>query len=449
MAHPMAGAPFVHLHVHSSTRSSTEPAGSGAGARAAELEMPAVALTDHGASPARSSSTGRRGSTASSRCSAARSTSPTTGSRRRTAAHLTLLAESNEGYANLIKLASAGYLGYYYKPRRLGPARVAREGHRRALRLPLRAGVQGARERQPPEAEAEVARLADIFGRESVYLEIQDAGLEVQKGSTLARGDRGRPGCHSSPPATSTTCATRTRARTGAPLHPVRGHARQPESLALRHRPVLLEDAGGDGAGLPDYPEAVERSRSPSAAPSRSSSASSACRLRRPTARRLRLPRRALRKRPAKALRHGDAGAPGAAQLRAEDDPGDGLRGLLPDRLGLHPLRQDERDRGRPGPRLGAGSIVAYALEITDIDPIKYDLLFERFLNPGRKTMPDIDIDFSVYGRDQVINYVAEKYGRDQVAQIITFGTMMARAAVRDAGRVLDIPTAPSTRSPS
>ncbi|MGH3114154.1 MAG: DNA polymerase III subunit alpha, partial [Gaiellaceae bacterium] len=93
-----------------------------------------------------------------------------------------------------------------------------------------------------------------------------------------------------------------------------------------------------------------------------------------------------------------------------------------------------------PGRGSAAGSIVAYSLEITDIDPIKYDLLFERFLNPGRKSMPDIDIDFSVYGRDRVINYVSEKYGRDQVAQIITFGTMMARAAVRDAGRVLDIP---------
>ena len=93
-----------------------------------------------------------------------------------------------------------------------------------------------------------------------------------------------------------------------------------------------------------------------------------------------------------------------------------------------------------PGRGSAAGSLVAYCLEITDIDPIRYDLLFERFLNPGRKTMPDIDIDFSVNGRDQVINYVAEKYGRDRVAQIITFGTMAARAAVRDAGRVLDIP---------
>ena len=93
-----------------------------------------------------------------------------------------------------------------------------------------------------------------------------------------------------------------------------------------------------------------------------------------------------------------------------------------------------------PGRGSAAGSLVAYCLDITDIDPIKYDLLFERFLNPGRKSMPDMDIDFAVDGRDRVINYVAEKYGRDRVAQIITFSTMAARAAVRDAGRVLEIP---------
>jgi DNA polymerase-3 subunit alpha len=93
-----------------------------------------------------------------------------------------------------------------------------------------------------------------------------------------------------------------------------------------------------------------------------------------------------------------------------------------------------------PGRGSAAGSLVSYCLEITDIDPIRYDLLFERFLNPGRKSMPDIDIDFAVEGRERVINYVAEKYGRDRVAQIITFSTMAARAAVRDAGRVLEVP---------
>jgi len=90
-----------------------------------------------------------------------------------------------------------------------------------------------------------------------------------------------------------------------------------------------------------------------------------------------------------------------------------------------------------PGRGSAAGSIAAYALEITDIDPLANDLLFERFLNPGRKSMPDIDIDFSVRGREQVIHYVQDKYGRDCVAQIITFGKMAPRAATRDAARVL------------
>src|SRR5262249_20834037 len=93
-----------------------------------------------------------------------------------------------------------------------------------------------------------------------------------------------------------------------------------------------------------------------------------------------------------------------------------------------------------PGRGSAAGSLAAYCLEITDVDPMRYGLLFERFLNPARKDLPDMDIDFSVAGRDRVINYVADKYGRDRVAQIITFSTMMARAAVRDAGRVLEVP---------
>ncbi|HEX7059994.1 MAG TPA: DNA polymerase III subunit alpha [Solirubrobacterales bacterium] len=90
-----------------------------------------------------------------------------------------------------------------------------------------------------------------------------------------------------------------------------------------------------------------------------------------------------------------------------------------------------------PGRGSAAGSIVSYSLNITDLDPLANELLFERFLNPGRKSMPDIDIDFSVRGRERVIRYVAEKYGRESVAQIITFGKMAPRAATRDAARVL------------
>ncbi len=95
-----------------------------------------------------------------------------------------------------------------------------------------------------------------------------------------------------------------------------------------------------------------------------------------------------------------------------------------------------------PGRGSAAGSIVAYSLEITDIDPIKYNLLFERFLNPERISMPDIDIDFCFERRQEVIDYVTGKYGKDKVVQIVTFGTMAARAVIRDVGRALDMPYA-------
>jgi len=92
-----------------------------------------------------------------------------------------------------------------------------------------------------------------------------------------------------------------------------------------------------------------------------------------------------------------------------------------------------------PGRGSAAGSVVAYCIGITDIDPIKYNLLFERFLNPDRISLPDIDIDFDDVGRDKIINYVIEKYGYDQVAQIITYGSMAAKSAIRDAGRVMEL----------
>ena len=93
-----------------------------------------------------------------------------------------------------------------------------------------------------------------------------------------------------------------------------------------------------------------------------------------------------------------------------------------------------------PGRGSAVGSVVSYCLQITDLDPIKFNLIFERFLNPERISMPDIDTDFCVERRDEVIEYVTEKYGKDRVAQIVTFGTMAARAAIRDAGRALGVP---------
>src|SRR6201747_187414 len=97
-----------------------------------------------------------------------------------------------------------------------------------------------------------------------------------------------------------------------------------------------------------------------------------------------------------------------------------------------------------PGRGSAAGSVVAYCTGITNIDPLKYNLLFERFLNPDRKSMPDIDTDFDDAGRQKVIDYVVKKYGRNQVAQIVTYGTMAAKSSIADVARVLDMPLAES-----
>lgn len=93
-----------------------------------------------------------------------------------------------------------------------------------------------------------------------------------------------------------------------------------------------------------------------------------------------------------------------------------------------------------PGRGSGAGSLVAYSLKITDLDPLKYALLFERFLNPERVSMPDFDVDFCQANRGRVIEYVREKYGAQAVSQIVTFGTMSSKAVIRDVGRVLELP---------
>ncbi len=108
---------------------------------------------------------------------------------------------------------------------------------------------------------------------------------------------------------------------------------------------------------------------------------------------------------------------------------------------------QAGRDMGvfvGPGRGSAAGSVVAYCIGITNIDPIKYNLLFERFLNPDRKSMPDIDTDFDDEGRQKVIDYVVKKYGRNQVAQIVTYGTMAAKMSIKDVARVMDLPLAES-----
>ena len=445
----MSEAPFVHLHVHSEYSildgACRIPA---LAARAAELEMPAVTLTDHGS---------LAGAVELHREAKNQGIKPVVGCelyvtddrtrQEKGYAHLTVLAESNEGYANLIKLSSLGYLeGYYYKPR---VDWELLERHARGL-VVLSGCLSGRvskalEEARPQDAAADLDRLVQIFGRDSTYVEIQNAGLEPQQriNPQLARLAE----------------------TTGLPLVAT-GDVHYLLHDDARAHEALLCIQSGDSLKNPNhwrfdtdqfyfktpaemaedfaaYPDALRRTLE----------VAERCNVE------IELGRILLPRYPVPDGRDAfeylaglcEAGlAERYEQVTAE------LRERL--QFELKTVREMgfadyflivwdfirfARENGvsvGPGRGSAAGSLAAYCLRITDVDPMQYGLLFERFLNPARKDLPDMDIDFSVAGRDRVINYVTEKYGRDRVAQIITFSTMMARAAVRDAGRVLEVP---------
>ncbi len=445
----MASADFVHLHVHSEYSildgACRVPA---LAARAAELDMPAVALTDHGS---------LAGAVELYREAGKQGVKPILGSelyvcddraqQKKGNAHLTVLAASNEGYGNLIRLSSLGYLeGYYYRPRvdwelleRYGKGLIVLSGC-------LSGRVcKALEENRPTDAEAELDRLVQIFGAGNVYAELQNAGLDVQQ--------------RINPALVELAAARKIPLVATGDIHYLR------REDALPHEALLCIQSG-DSLKNPnrwrfdsdqfwfktpeemalDFPGQEEAMR-------RTLEIAERCSVE------IELGRILLPRFPTPEGRDAfeylvELCEAGLARRYEQVTP------VLDERLRfeLKTIREmgfadyflivsdfvgfAKRNGIGVGPGRGsaAGSLVSYCLEITDIDPIRYELLFERFLNPGRKSMPDIDIDFSVEGRERVINYVAEKYGRDRVAQIITFGTMAARAAVRDAGRVLEIP---------
>ncbi len=442
-------APYVHLHVHSEYSILD-----GAcripelAARAAELEMPAVALTDHGS---------LAGAVELYREARKQGVKPIVGcevyladdrhAQAKGYAHLTLLAESNEGYANLIKLSSLGYLeGYYYKPR------VDWELlERHAAGLVCLSGCLSGRvsraleENRPADAAADLDRLVQVFGRDSTYVEIQNAGLDAQaRINPLLAGlaaDTGLPLV-----ATGDVHYLRHEdARAHEALLCIQSgdSLKNPNHWKFDTDQFYFKTPAEMAADFPDDPEALTRTLE----------IAERCSVE------IELGQILLPKFPL------PEGRDAFDELVAQCE--DGLRARygtetpeLRERLQfeLKTIREmgfadyflivsdfvrfAKRNGVTVGPGRGsaAGSLAAYCLEITDLDPMRFGLLFERFLNPARKDLPDMDIDFAVAGRDRVINYVAEKYGRDRVAQIITFSTMMARAAVRDAGRVLEIP---------
>jgi DNA polymerase III subunit alpha len=442
-------APFVHLHVHSEYSILD-----GAcripelAARAAELEMPAVALTDHGS---------LAGAVELYREAGKAGIKPIVGcevyvaedrrAQKKGYAHLTLLAESNEGYSNLIKLASAGFLeGYYYKPRVDWELLAERSKGLIALSGCLSGRVCKALENgNRAEAESELGRLRDIFGADNTFVEIQDAGLEVQKGinATLAEISQtiGLPLVATG----DVHYLNHEDARAHEALLCIQSgdSLQNPSRWRFDTDQFYLKSPAEMAADFAGYPEAVRRTVE----------IAERCNVTMELGRIL-LPKfpvpdgrdafdylvelceKGLQK------RYGTETSELQQRLKFELKT---IRemGFADYFLIVWDFIAFAKRNGigvGPGRGSAAGSLAAYCLEITDVDPMQYGLLFERFLNPGRKSMPDMDLDFSVQGRDQVINYVADKYGRDRVAQIITFGTMMARAAVRDAGRVLDIP---------
>jgi DNA polymerase III subunit alpha len=442
-------APFVHLHVHSEFSildgACRIPA---LAKKAAALDMPAVSLTDHGS---------LAGAVDLYKAARDEGVKPVLGcevyvvdDRHRHVkghAHLTLLAETTEGYGNLIKLCSLGYLeGYYYRPRvdwalleQHAPGLIALSGC-------LSGRVSRAlSEGRAGDAEMELDRLEQIFGRDQVYVELQNAGLEIQRPvfeqlPALA-AKRGLP--------LVATGDVHYLDATDAYAHEALLCIQSADSLKNPNRwkfgtnEFYFKTPEEMALDFPGHEDAMRRSLE----------VAGRCNVEIDFSRIL-LPAfdtpdgrdafEYLVELCEKGLvrRYGKSTPELEERLRYE------LRTIK--EMGFADyflIVQDfvgfaKRDGVHVGPGRGsaAGSLVAYCLEITDIDPIRYDLLFERFLNPGRKSMPDIDIDFAVEGRERVINYVAEKYGRDRVAQIITFSTMAARAAIRDAARVLEIP---------
>ncbi len=445
----MAEAQFVHLHVHSEFSildgACRVPA---LAARAAEFEMPAVALTDHGS---------LAGAVELYKQAGKQGVKPLIGcevyvaddrrAQTKGYAHLTLLAETNEGYANLIKLSSAGYLeGYYYKPRVDWELLETHAKGLVALSGCLSGRVSKAlEESRPADAARDLDRLVQVFGKDSTYVEMQNAGLEQQQriNPLLAKLAEG----------------------TGLPLVAT-GDVHYLRHEDARAHEALLCIQSGDSLKNPNhwkfdtdqffFKSAQEMALDfpgHDAALRRTLEVAERCNVTMELGRIL-LPQfptpegrdsfdylvelceKGLEK------RYGHSTPELQDRLRFELKTIKEM-GFADYFLIVWDFIRFAKQNGvsvGPGRGSSAGSLAAYCLNITDVDPIRYGLLFERFLNPARKDLPDMDIDFSVAGRDRVINYVAEKYGRDRVAQIITFGTMAARAAVRDAGRVLDIP---------
>jgi len=371
--------------------------------------------------------------------------------------HLTLLAETTEGYRNLVKLSSAAFLeGYYYKPRvdwelleRHRGGLIATTGCLGGVVLQaLLAGETG-------EAKALAGRLQDIFGPENLFVELQDHGLPAQHRTNPQLVEIARSiGAPIVATNDSHYCRREDAVAHDALLCVQTGaNIEDPKRFKFEGEEYYLKSAAEMRHLFRELPEACDNTLSIA------ERAAVEIELGTPALPRFPVPeefRASSYEESATAyLRH--LTFAGARERYGEPLPPE-VRDRLDYELGVitdmgfpayflvvWDLIRYARESGiRVGPGRGsaAGCCVAYCLRIVDLDPIRYGLVFERFLNPGRKQMPDIDMDFDERRRGEMIRYAAERYGADHVAQIVTFSTIKARAAVRDAARVLGFPYA-------
>ncbi len=361
--------------------------------------------------------------------------------------HLVLLAENNQGYANLMKIVSLGFTeGFYYKPR--VDYEVLEKYHEGIIALSAcLAGIVATNLRRGmyEQAKKEATRLSEIFGPDHFYLELQDHGIADQQ--MVNQG------------------IFRMSQETGLGLvatndvHYITAEDAEAHDilLCIQTKKLVKDQDRMRYEGGQFYLKSEEEMKQlfPYAlqAIENTEEIANRCQVEIVFGE-YKLPQfdvpegytaeEYLEKLCNEGLdnRYGTQASRHGERLEKELEV---IRtmGFVDYFLIVWDFIRFARERGisvGPGRGSAAGSIVAYALGITNIDPIRYNLLFERFLNPERITMPDIDIDFCYERRPEVIDYVMEKYGKDHVVQIVTFGTLAARGVIRDVGRVLDLP---------
>jgi DNA polymerase-3 subunit alpha len=459
---------FVHLHLH------TEYSLLDGACRidelldqAVKLQMPAIAVTEHGnmfSSVIFHDHARARGLNPILGCEvyvAPGDRQDRSGVPGATQNHLVLLAENLEGYHNLIKLVSAGYTeGFYYKPR-IDKALLAQHskgliGLSSCLKGEVAEGLSHQQERKAIEA---AAAYRDILGPNNFFLEMQWHGIEEQRvvnsGLPGIAKDLGLP----------MICTNDVHYLKAADAHPhdillCIGTAKafsDPKRLRYDAKQFFLKTADEMAEVFKDYPDALANTMR----------IAERCDVRIAEGENFlpdfdvpigftvdsyfdHIARDGFTKRLPRLQQLASAGL-----LRHTIDEYERRLSYELDMIKMMKYSgyflivwdfiRHAREKGIPvGPGRGsaAGSLVAYCMRITDVDPIDYDLIFERFLNPDRISLPDIDIDFCERRRGEVIDYVTQKYGREKVAQIITFGTMKAKAVIKDVGRVLEMPFA-------